>query len=60
MRELLKWPTSAAAEPPKFLEAYVSRDIYWWMRFPPYDVPTEFVRIDALDAWLRTKQAAWP
>jgi hypothetical protein len=58
MRELLKWPASAVVERPKFLEAYVSRDVYWWMRFPPYDVPTEFVRIDALDAWLRAKNEA--
>ena len=29
-------------------------DIYWWMRNPPFVVPTHFVRIDALDGWLRS------
>jgi len=34
-------------------EVYASRDIYWWMRNPPYEVVAEFVRIDVLDHWLR-------
>jgi hypothetical protein len=58
LRELLKWPEGAAGLEPRFLEVYVSRDIYWWMRNPPYVVPTEFVRVDALDNWLRSRVGA--
>jgi len=52
VRGLLGWPEGAAAEPVIITELYVSLDIYWWMRNPPYDVPTQFVRIDALNGWL--------
>jgi hypothetical protein len=54
LRKLLKWPSSDISTP-SFHEAYVSREIYWWMRNPPYTVPTEFVRIDALHNWLCLK-----
>lgn len=37
---------------PRVNEVYVSREIYWWMRHPPYQVTAEFVRVDALDGWL--------
>jgi hypothetical protein len=50
---LLGWPPAiAGVAAPVFHELYVSRDIYWWMRNPPYSVPTHFVRVDALDQWL--------
>jgi hypothetical protein len=52
VRQLLEWPEGRDGAP-KFWEAYVCRDIYWWLRHSPYAVPTEFVRIDALEAWLR-------
>jgi hypothetical protein len=55
LRALLGWPVSSGNYAPMFTEVYVSRDIYWWMRNPPYDVPTSFVRIDGLDGWLRTQ-----
>jgi hypothetical protein len=53
LRKLLGWPEPDNGMLPIFSEAYVSRDIYWWMRNPPYEVSTYFVRIDGLDSWLR-------
>jgi hypothetical protein len=50
LRELLKWPATAA--PISIDELYVSKEIYWWLRFPLYEVPTRFVRIDGLGAWM--------
>ncbi|WP_417546019.1 hypothetical protein [Marinobacter sp.] len=52
--ELLEWPKSET-EPPNNLELYVSRDVYYWMVHPPYPVPTQFVRIDTLDNWIKTE-----
>jgi hypothetical protein len=52
LRALLKWPPPET-ENLTIHELYVSRDIYWWMRNPAYEVPTQFVRVDALDNWLR-------
>lgn len=49
--ELLGWP-SPLGEEARDLEIYISRAIYYWMVHPPYEVPTAFIRIDALDAWL--------
>jgi hypothetical protein len=53
LRGLLGWPESPAGREPVFREAYVCRDISWWLKHPPYAVPTAFVRVDALDGWLR-------
>lgn len=53
LRTLLNWPEPEPGSTPKILEVYVSRDTYWWMRNPPITIPTHFVRIDALDGWLR-------
>jgi hypothetical protein len=54
MLELLGWPKPVnAAE--RYVELYVSRDIYYWMVHPPYPVPTHFVRISTLDSWLKTE-----
>ncbi len=53
MRKALGWPRPPTDRPPIVHEIYVSRDIYWWMRNPPYPVPTHFLRIDSLDNWLR-------
>lgn len=55
LRALLGWPISTSNEPISYTEVYVCRDIYWWMRNPPYEVPTHFVRIDQLDNWLRKR-----
>lgn len=54
LASLLGWPSTSQAIPASFLEVYASLSIYWWMRRPPYKVPTHFVRIDALDNWLKT------
>jgi hypothetical protein len=54
MLELLKWPQSEA-KPFRHVELYVSRDVYYWMVHPPYPVPTKFVRVDALDTWIKTE-----
>lgn len=54
MLELLKWPQSEA-NPFRHMELYVSRDVYYWMVHPPYPVPTKFVRVDALDTWIKTE-----
>lgn len=53
LRKLLGWPEPPEGVLPSFSEVYVCRDIYWWMRNPPFVVPTQFVRIDGLDRWLR-------
>lgn len=57
LRCILNWPAPAIDSELIMLEVYISRDTYWWMRNPPYDVPTHFVRIDALEKWL--KDESW-
>lgn len=57
MLELLGWPKPAKV-PERYVELYVSRDIYYWMVHPPYPVPTRFVRISTLDSWLKTELLA--
>jgi hypothetical protein len=54
MLKLLRWPTPAIA-PERYVELYVSRDIYYWMVHPPYPVLTHFVRISTLDSWLKSE-----
>lgn len=49
--ELLKWPKPARVSP-RDVEVYVSRELHYWMVHPPYEVPTKFIRVDALDAWV--------
>lgn len=53
LRELLQWPDIQVDADPVFRDAYVCREIHWWLKHPPYEVPTDFVRVDALDGWLR-------
>ncbi|QNP60069.1 hypothetical protein [Paenacidovorax monticola] len=53
LRGLLGWPAPPADRPFKLTELYVSKDMHFWLRFPPYPVPTQFVQLDTLDAWLR-------
>jgi len=50
LRELLRWPAPTA--PISIAEVYISKEIHWWLRFPPYEVTTQFVRIDGLGAWM--------
>jgi hypothetical protein len=54
MFELLKWPKPEQVHP-RDVEVYVSRELHYWMVHPPYDVPTKFVRVDALDAWIKSE-----
>jgi hypothetical protein len=54
MLELLGWPKPANVQT-RYVELYVSRDIYYWMVHPPYPVPTHFVRVSTLDSWLKTE-----
>ncbi|HUX65210.1 hypothetical protein [Sulfuricella sp.] len=56
LRTLLGWP-APADKPFSLTELYVSKDMHFWLRFPPYEVPTRFVQIDTLDAWLRSAAA---
>ncbi len=56
LRTLLGWP-APAEKPFSLTELYVSKDMHFWLRFPPYEVPTRFVQIDTLDAWLRSAAA---
>jgi hypothetical protein len=58
LRDLLGWPESPAGREAVFREAYVCRDVSWWLKHPPYAVPTAFVRVDALDGWLRGELGA--
>ncbi|WP_322982048.1 hypothetical protein [Pseudomonas sp. C11] len=53
LRTLLGWP-EPAEKPLLMTELYVSKDMHFWLRFPPYEVPTYFVQINTLDAWLRS------
>ena len=55
LRRLLDWPIPAHGLDATVCEVYVSREIYWWMRNPPFEIPTHFARIDALDGWLQSK-----
>ncbi|WP_181300272.1 hypothetical protein [Rhodanobacter sp. PCA2] len=55
LRQLLGWPAPASDRPPSIMDVYVGREIYWWMRNPPYKVDSHFVRIDTLDGWLKTE-----
>lgn len=52
MIELLRWPKPETVDP-NDVEVYVSRDLHFWMVHPLYSVPTKFVRVDALDAWIK-------
>jgi len=52
MLELMGWPAPSSDHAPINIELYVSREIHWWMVHPPYAVPTQFVRVDELDARL--------
>jgi len=54
MRILLKWPEPNHSHDITVKELYVSRNSYWWMFSPPYSVPTAFVQIDLLEAWIKS------
>lgn len=54
LRSVLEWPLPAA-EPMVIHELYVAKDIHWWLRNPPYDVPTKFLSVDTLGNWFRNQ-----
>jgi hypothetical protein len=47
----LNWPVKADT-PPKILTLYVSRTTYWWTRFPPQQVASNFIRVDLLSEFV--------
>ncbi|MBB4224899.1 hypothetical protein [Variovorax guangxiensis] len=51
IRQLLGWPEPTTPEP-TITEVYICKDLHWWLRFPPYDVPTKFTQVDTFGAWL--------
>ncbi|MDN7454232.1 hypothetical protein [Burkholderia cenocepacia] len=53
IRQLLEWPEATVASP-NVTEMYICKDLHWSLRFPPYDVPTQFTQIDTFGAWLST------
>lgn len=55
--DLLMWPKPAQV-PLRDMEVYVSRELHYWMVHPPYGVPTKFIRVDALDAWVKSVMRA--
>lgn len=52
--DLLGWPQSKQPIS-RDVELYVSRDVYYWMIHPPYSIPTKFIRVNALDTWIKTE-----
>lgn len=53
--KLLGWPKPATPVP-EVTEIYLCKDLHWWLRFPPYDVPTMFSQIDTFGAWLTANE----
>lgn len=53
LRTLLNWNEPVGNQEVKFIHLYISRQIYWWLRYPPYDTDINFVQVDALEAWLQ-------
>ena len=52
IKKLLQWDDSNE-DKPKIINLYVSRNIYWWLRNPPYETNIDFVQVDALNEWLK-------
>ncbi|MRT58395.1 hypothetical protein GJV11_19990 [Enterobacteriaceae bacterium RIT693] len=53
IRTLLNWNEPVDDHDVKFINLYISRQIYWWLRYPPYETNINFVQVDALEAWLQ-------
>jgi hypothetical protein len=51
IRQMLGWPDPTTTAP-EVTEIYICKDMHWWLRFPPYEVPTKFSQIDTFSAWL--------
>ena len=56
MRELLDWPEPQDQSELTVRELYVSKNTYWWMYSPPYNVTADFIQIDLLRSWLEERQ----
>lgn len=54
MLSLMKWPTVPGVRQ-RDVELYVSRDVSYWLVHTPYPVPTKFVRVDALESWIKSE-----
>ena len=52
IKKLLQWDDSNE-DKPRIINLYVSRNIYWWLRNPPYATNIDFVQVDALNEWLK-------
>ncbi|EGY8943467.1 hypothetical protein JEG22_004147 [Salmonella enterica subsp. diarizonae serovar 60:r:z] len=50
---LLSWNKPRDNHDVKFINLYISRQIYWWLRYPPYETNINFVQVDALESWLQ-------
>ncbi|WP_455811267.1 hypothetical protein [Pseudomonas graminis] len=50
---LLNWSKPGDNHDVKFINLYISRQIYWWLRYPPYENNINFVQVDALESWLQ-------
>lgn len=59
MLQLLKWPV-AVDRVQRDVELYVSREVYYAMVHPPYPVQTKFVRVDALNSWIKKELIELP
>ncbi|MDF7809431.1 hypothetical protein P4E94_18460 [Pontiellaceae bacterium B12219] len=55
LRTLVDWP-APADQPVKILELYVAKDLHWWLRDPPYHVPSKFLSIETLENWFRLNE----
>lgn len=52
IKKLLQWDDSNE-DKPRIINLYVSINIYWWLRNPPYATNIDFVQVDALNEWLK-------
>ncbi|WP_228350964.1 MULTISPECIES: hypothetical protein [Limnobaculum] len=53
LRSLLNWNQPSTDCQEKVINLYISRQIYWWLRNPPYETDINFIQVDALESWLQ-------
>lgn len=53
IRKSLNWPQPLKNKKIEITNLYISKNTYWWFRYPPYEVDLNFVQIDFLDQWLK-------
>lgn len=49
-RDSLKWPIGEA---PTIVSLYITRQDYWWTKFPPRPTTVRFLRIELLDEFIK-------